>query len=261
MFRVMRSVQRSSTLLVLAVAATLAAPAFSEEDDSARRPRDYARATPPPANVDPTVPSPELEPPSGPPEAAIPVYRPPRRGAPRAKVGGGLRGARALPAPRALAPAHVAQTVTAQPSLFWYIDSVPSEDCDLIFTLIDEESIDPVLEVELDLPQRAGIQRVRLADHGVSLAPGAEYEWSIALVVDREHRAKDVVSAGYIRRVSQPAELELRPPCVETYADLGLWYDAVESVSDSIAAAPGDLVLRQQRSSLLRQAGLYVAIE
>jgi hypothetical protein len=257
----MRSVQRSSRLLVLAVAATLAAPAFSEEGDSARSPRDYARAAPPPATADPTAPAPEVEPPSVPAEASIPVYRPPRRGAPRAKVGGGLRGARALPAPQALAPAHLAQTVTAQPSLFWYIDSVPSEDCGLVFTLIDEESIDPVVEVALDPPQRPGIQRVRLADHGVSLAPGTEYEWSIALVVDPEHRAKDVVSTGYIRRVSQPAELELRPPCVTTYADLGLWYDAVESVSDSIAAAPGDLALRHQRSSLLRQAGLDAAIE
>jgi hypothetical protein len=176
-------------------------------------------------------------------------------------VGGGIRGARALPTPLVLAPPHLAETVTARPSLFWHIDAVPGEDSRLIFTLIDDEGIDPVAEVTLAPPRQAGIQRIRLANYGVSLKPEIEYEWSIALVVDSGHRAKDVVSTGYIRRVSQPLELARRQPGVTTYADLGLWYDALESVSDSIEAAPGDRALRSQRSSLLRQAGLEAAIE
>jgi hypothetical protein len=155
----------------------------------------------------------------------------------------------------------VAQTVTARPSLFWYIDAVPAEDHRLIFTMIDEEGIDPVVEARLERPRRVGIQRIQLADHGVKLEPGIEYEWSIALVVDPEQRAKDVVSTGYIRRVSQPTELELRPPCVNTYADLGLWYDALEAVSNSIESAPGNPALRSQRSSLLSQAGLEATLE
>jgi hypothetical protein len=259
MFRFTGSARRGSPLLVLVVATSLAAPALSDEGDSARRSREYARV--PAAAVDTTSRPAQIEPSSSPPEERLPVYRPPRRGAPRAKVGGGLRGARALPTPQALAPAHLAQTITAQPSLFWYIDAVPNESSELVFTLIDEEGIDPVAEVALISPKQAGVQRIRLADHGVSLAPGTEYEWSIALVVDPEHRAKDVVSTGYIRRVSQPAELELRPPCVTTYADLGLWYDALESVSDSIDAVPGDVALLGQRASLLSQVGLGAVIE
>jgi hypothetical protein len=192
---------------------------------------------------------------------ALPAYRPPRRGSPRARVGGGLRGARALPTPLALAPDHVGQTVCAQPSLFWYIDGSPGWGKQLVFTLIDEESIDPLLEVTLPAPERSGISRIRLADYQARLAPGSEYQWSVALVADPAHRARDIVSSGYIRRVAAPEQLERGHSSVDTYAELGLWYDALESISDSIDAAPADPVLRGQRNALLRQARLEAAIE
>jgi hypothetical protein len=193
--------------------------------------------------------------------SALPAYRPPRRGSPRARVGGGLRGARALPTPLALAPDHVGQTLFAQPSLFWHIDGSPSRGKQLVFTLIDEESIDPLVEVTLAAPERSGIWRIRLADYAAHLTPGAEYQWSVALIADPAHRAKDIVSSGYIRRVAAPEELKLDQPGVDTYAELGLWYDALESISDSIDAAPADSALRGQRNELLRQAKLDAAIE
>jgi len=191
----------------------------------------------------------------------LPAYRPPRRGSPRARVGGGLRGALALPTPLALAPDHVGHTVFAQPSLFWYIDGSPGRGKQLVFTLIDEEGIDPLVEVTLAAPKRSGIWRIRLADYGARLAPGAEYQWSVALIADPAHRAKDIVSSGYIRRVAAPEKLELGQRGAGTYADLGLWYDALESISDAIDAAPADPVLRGQRNALLRQAKLDAAIE
>ena len=153
------------------------------------------------------------------------------------------------------------QTVFAQPSLFWYIDGSPSQERQLVFTLIDGDSIDPLVEVTLAAPKRSGIWRIRLADYGARLAPGAEYEWSIALIADPAHRAKDIVSSGYIRRVAAPEKLKQGQPGVDTYAELGLWYDALESISDSIDAAPGDPALRRQRNELLRQAKLEAAIE
>ena len=56
------------------------------------------------------------------------VYEPPRRGSPRAKVGGGLRSAPAPAVPLALAPSHLAETVSARPSLFFYLDGAARED-------------------------------------------------------------------------------------------------------------------------------------
>jgi hypothetical protein len=40
------------------------------------------------------------------------------------------------------------------------------------------------------------------------------------------------------------------------YAESGLWYDAVEAISELIAAAPQDAQWRQQRAMLLEQADL-----
>ncbi len=197
-----------------------------------------------------------------------PVYKPPRRGSPRAKVSGGMRGVLALPTPLALAPAHLAHTVSDQPSLFWHIDAVPSRGSRLVFTLIDEDSIEPLAEVSLESPAQAGIQRIRLTDLGIHLEPEIEYEWSVALVPDPARRARDVISTGYLRRVGQPEELaeelaNLAPGRggVDTYAALGLWYDALEAISDSIDSAPADPTLRGHRNALFRQGELELAMD
>jgi hypothetical protein len=144
------------------------------------------------------------------------------------------------------------------PSLFWYIEELPPEEMAFVLTLIDGESIEPTLEAVLERPRALGIQRIRLADHGVKLASEREYEWSVALVVAPQHRSRDLVSTGYIRRVERPRAVgrgDARP-AVEIYADLGLWYDALEAASDAIDAAPGDTALIRQRDALLRQAGI-----
>jgi hypothetical protein len=191
------------------------------------------------------------------------VYRPPRRGAPRARTAGGLRSGPAFAAPIVLTPDHLAHTMRRSPSLFWYIEELPPEEVALVLTLIEEESIEPTLEVVLERPRTPGIQRIRLADHGVKLIPEQEYEWSVALIVDRDHRSRDLVSTGYIRRVDCPKAIERgdEPLAVETYASLGLWYDALEAASDAIDAMPEDTALVGQRDALLRQVGIEAVLQ
>lgn len=172
------------------------------------------------------------------------AYVPPKSvGAPRERtVGAATRSAR-LPGPTlySLVPEHTGQTVSAQPSLFWYLDTLPSEDTPVYFTLTNEQEIDPIAEIQLPKVSKAGIQRVDLAQHGIKLEHGTEYEWTIAVVVDPDQRANDIVTAGWVIVVEEPAGLE---PSARSYAAHGLWYDA-------IAAAPDDL-----RAELLRDVGL-----
>jgi hypothetical protein len=176
--------------------------------------------------------------------AALLAYIPPASiGAPRDRtVGAATRFAR-LPGPilYSLVPEHTGQTVSAQPSLFWYLDTLPSEDTPVYFTLTNEQEIDPIAEIQLPKVAKAGIQRVDLAQHGIKLERGTEYEWTIAVVVDPDQRANDVVTAGWVIVVEEPAGLE---PSARSYAAHGLWYDA-------IAAAPDDF-----RADLLRDVGL-----
>jgi hypothetical protein len=176
--------------------------------------------------------------------AAPLAYIPPQSiDAPRNRmIGGASRSAR-LPGPTlySLVPEHTGQTVSAQPSLFWYLDALPSEVTPVYFTLTNEQEIDPIAEIQLPKVSKAGIQRVDLVQHGIKLERGTEYEWTIAVVVDPDQRANDIVTAGWVIVVEEPAGLE---PSARSYAAHGLWYDA-------IAVAPDDL-----RAELLRDVGL-----
>ena len=152
---------------------------------------------------------------------------------------------------------HVARTVSEQPPLFWYIDSIPEPGIRLIFALLDEESVEPISEITLTVT-KSGVQRISLAEQGVKLEPGVEYEWSVALVLDPEQRSRDIIASGWAIRVEDaPADLGGKPSTdlVMAYAEAGLWYDALATISELIDENPDDKSLRQIRAGLLRQVG------
>ncbi len=191
----------------------------------------------------------------------MPVYTPPLRGAPGGRVTGGSRGAEdVLPTLAALVPDHTGLSVQAQPTLYWYLSKTLPYPVE--FTLIDDQAIQPLVEVRLPALVRPGLQWVRLADHGIRLQPGVLYQWFVALVVDPDQRSKDFIAGGTIERITPPEALraklvqagQARVPYV--YAETGLWYDAMMAVSELINAAPHDIALRQQRAALLQQVGL-----
>lgn len=192
---------------------------------------------------------------------ALPEYRPPRRGAPKAKVTGGVRTGIAQPYALTLVPEDGGHTISAAPALFWYIDAVPAENVKVIFSLIDPDQIDPVVEREIARPERSGIHRVELESLGVELQPGIEYEWWVALVIDPSRRSLDVITNGSIERVPDPRPPGDREASVQTYAQLGLWYDALAEVSDAVDQRPADPWPRQARDALLLQGELQVAVE
>lgn len=207
------------------------------------KPRDHAPATAP-----------------GLASATAGVYKPPLRGAPNGRIGGGTRGVGSETIVLSvLAPDHAGLTVSEQPSLYWHISSATSYPVEL--TIMDPRRIEPLLETRLPGPVEAGLHRVRLADHGVRLDPDVEYRWYVAVVLDPERRAKDLLAGGVIERVAPSPQLLQRvaqsprqTPAI--YAGDGLWYDALSAASDLLDAAPGDADLRRQRSTLLTEVGI-----
>jgi hypothetical protein len=160
-----------------------------------------------------------------------------------------------------LAPGQLARTISPSPVLFWHIDSVPGPGIELVFSMTDYRQTEPVAEITLAPPQRAGIQRVDLVQHGVELEIGVEYDWAVALVVDPERRSRDIIANAYIERVPTPVGLSGDRCGFESCVELGLWYDALAAISDAIEAAPDDAALREQRRQLLSQAGLGAAAQ
>jgi hypothetical protein len=187
---------------------------------------------------------------------AKPVYAAPRRGRPRARVGGAVRSTGTkLPTIRAIVPGHVAHTARSRPTLFWYVSAVPPAEASLMFSLTNEDEIDPLIRAEIERPTRAGLQRIDLSKFDFDLETGTEYEWSVALVPDSESRGRDLVTLGWIERVDAvalgwiervegPEALVAAAPDAGALAAAGLWYDAVEAADEN------------ERAALLSQVGL-----
>ena len=79
----------------------------------------------------------------------------------------------------------------------------------------------------------------------------------MALAVDPDDSASDVVASGWIVRV-RPGEpvASGTSGAVHRLAEQGLWYDALAEVDGMMKTHPDDASLPEMRSALLRQVGL-----
>ncbi len=164
-----------------------------------------------------------------------------------------------------LAPDQTGLTTQEQPSLFWYQSKPAAASFEL--TLLEENKVKPVLQVKLNRSANAGIQRLKLSDHGIKLEKGIEYRWVVALITDPANRSSDLVASSFIERVDPPKDLqeklatanpEARPAL---YAAAGIWHDALATLSDLIDAKPKSEMLHTERADLLRQVGLAAAAD
>lgn len=190
-------------------------------------------------------------------------YRPPMLGAPARRMGASTRGFTIRKVEvEALAPDHVGLTTSAQPTLYWYLSDAVSTRVEI--TVVADHAIEPLLEVSAD-GAAAGIHPLSLAEHGVTLAPGDEVDWSVAIVVDSQRRSKDVISTAMIRRVEATGDLAARLSAAgpedraAVYAGSGVWYDALDAVSRLVAEQPAEPAWRRRRAELLEQVDLLEA--
>jgi hypothetical protein len=164
-----------------------------------------------------------------------------------------------------LAPDHTGLTTRNQPTLYWYL-SKPA-DARLDVTVIDEQKIDPLLEQVIGIPRSGGIQSLDLTTVGARLEPGIEYRWFVSLTPDEKQRSNDIVASGTIKYTAPDAALESRIAQADEvtlagiYAQDGVWYDAIDSISRAIQRDPSDAGLHARRAALLEQAGLQAAAD
>lgn len=189
------------------------------------------------------------------------LYKPPLRGAPVSRVGGGIRGpGDNKPALHVLAPDHTGFTLIEQPDLYWYISKQAENPIEIIIN--DETHVEPVLEFRLKPPIQAGLHRIQLSKKGTRLMPGTTYEWFVSLVTDSEDPSQEVVAGGTIEHaapnspVRKNAESTIqRAGGADTkwrgYAASGIWYDAVAALASRMDKQPEDKTLRQQFADLL----------
>jgi len=193
-------------------------------------------------------------------------FRPPPTGVSAVRVTGGSRGRGDKTVTLdVLAPDSVGTTTLEQPSLYWFQSKPANAKFEL--TVVQENKVKPVVHMTVDRAATAGIQRVKLSDFNAKLEPGVEYQWVVALITDPDNRSTDLIASGVIKRIATTPDLTEKLSKASAsektaiYADAGIWYDAISSISDQIEANPNDKSLRQSRADLLQQVGLKAAAE
>lgn len=197
------------------------------------------------------------------------AYKPPLvAGRPNQRIGGGSRGGENTPSVVALAPEYTGQTLAAQPTLYWSTSQVA--DKPVYFTLVyadPKQAMDhPMPLLKVNVPTKAGLQKLDLSEHKVSLEPDVVYKWSITVSVDEKQHSKDVIASGTIQRVEKAsvskqlaAANKAEYPFI--YAEAGLWYDAFNALTALLEAQADNETWQQQRVELLKQVGLSEAVK
>lgn len=195
-------------------------------------------------------------------DVPLPLYQPPKKLTPRARVGGGLRGTDGNdPVIVALVPDHVGLTVKKAPILNWFLSRPTTYP--LKFTLIDIRLVRPLHEGPIPTPDHQGVQSINLKDLGLALEPDVQYRWYISAIRNPDSPSQDLVAGGVIERcefstclVEMEVDLTCDQQSVLRNAVRGFWYDAMACVCQLIDSNPSDQGLRRQRAALLNQIGL-----
>jgi len=190
-------------------------------------------------------------------------YVPPKRGRPKNTQAAGSRGcgasSQSQPILTLLVPRdHDGLTVSGHPTFFWHVSApVP-----MAFALTEQGMAQPLLEQQIQ-PREAGIVQLAMPKDLPELVQGRKYRWSVTLTCNPDRPSANPFVQSWLERVpiSSKLALQLATTASErehalTYAQGGLWYDALEAISTAYSVNFKDHSILEERLSLLEQAGL-----
>ncbi len=194
-------------------------------------------------------------------------YVPPgRRGAPSRTQGGGSRncGTEVIPV-TLLAPLdHVGLTSQARPKLIWY--SASDSILPMQFSIVEPGMSEPVWSKELP-EAKAGLNEIQLPDSVPELVVGRRYRWSISRLCSIRRNNDSTVVRGWIERVAaNPVQDGLNAKMsledrVNTYAEAGLWYDAIAQAASTPAGKAPESTVSPLMLTLLEQGGIKTVLQ
>ena len=195
-------------------------------------------------------------------ELSQPLYTPPKKMAPKARVGGDVRGTEGTdPEVILLVPDHVGYTVQQTPAVNWFLSKATSNQ--VRFTLRDDRSTRAFQEKVIPTPKEPGIYTINLKELGLVLEPNVQYRLFVSVIRDPLSPSKDIVAGGMIERCElseclEPmgAKLTCSLDTVLDNAKAGFWYDAMGCLCNLIDADPKNDKLRRHRARLLKDVGL-----
>lgn len=184
---------------------------------------------------------------------------------------------------------YIGQTTSSHPTFFWYLSqpvSLPMQ-----FTLRESGVSQPLYQKQISSPQ-PGVIQLEIPKDRKELVPGRIYGWSVTLVCNSKRPSLNPFFYSWIERVPTMAALEQKLALATSnsnastqalsseksfgdrnlplkalrerasiYAQAGLWYDALTTLSKAQTANSNDSYVREDFLSLLNQVGLTEVVK
>jgi len=160
----------------------------------------------------------------------------------------------------ALAPDHVGTTTYENPTLYWYQSA--TTDAKIEVGINRNDQIDPILQVVFTKRKGPGIHKIELSKHNLKIEKDIEYEWFVTILEDAKDHSRDIVASGALKRIDPPKSVASNllsnniEDLIYTFAEEGIWYDALEFASQLIEQHPDNPEYRELRADLLDQGDL-----
>lgn len=171
------------------------------------------------------------------------------RGAPARTVGGGQRGGRScsssnLPLTALTPDNNVVTTVSANPTLFWYVPATEAKSAKLV--ILDANNWQEVYQTTVEVKGVPGIVKVNIPE-SVALKTGKKYLWKFSLNCNPENPAMERFVAGFIERTELNLEAKTqlenaKEPLekVEVYAKAQVWQETLSLLAQMHYERPND---------------------
>lgn len=211
------------------------------------------------------------------PLAAMTVqFKPPQRGIPGRREGGGTRDASAcvqgnIRLTALLPETNLGLTTAEYPRFFWVIPKTRAKLVEFSLFETDENLTDRTLvyKTSFAINGNPGVASLTLPGRAMlpPLAVGRDYRWSVAIVCNPENRQRDVKVDGWVQRIAPDASLNSQlakansADRVRLYANSGIWFDTLTSLADLRCARPKDTTLAKSWSELMRSVKLGAIAE
>ena len=125
------------------------------------------------------------------------------------------------------------------PTLYWYASSTSPYSVELT---VRQDNNKPLLKKNIGLIKNAGIQSIRLADHGVKLIEGENYTWSIAIIMTNSNQnSTNLVAEADVRYQKTDTSL----PSIMQMITAGYWYDAVAELVETKSPQLQDILVQE----------------
>jgi len=203
-------------------------------------------------------------------------FKPPRRGAPGRREGGGTRdplsciqGSGRLTA--IMPQTNFGLTTAAYPRFFWFIPKTRAKVAEFKLVTVDEKTAEDTLvyQTTFSITGTTGVASLTLPNNATlpPLAIGKDYRWSVAMVCDLNNRNRDIRVDGWIQRTTVEPVLTTQltkaneVDRVRLYANNGIWFDTIASLAELRCAHPKDVALTTSWVELMKSVKLGAIAE